>query len=476
MNQQSASNCGSCGLTWRQPHPRTGPREQCGNCGAVRRSGKPGLAEDPQVRSIAAVTEMHLGGMLPSGMHQHLEAMGDEPLNQSSIPRWIVQCAQTARNGNPAPRARGGDDWVLISEKSNPLKADFMLDAVMDVDSQLILAVHVRDPDSLPQDVLKAAAQRAIRPPRRIITNLKKEDIQNHPLRTNMRLAQPVQHGGAADITRNTRLAEIMRVLAKRENPRGKPTREFLQALMEGMQQDLNFYRSISPQNPATPAEQAGIKPRYSSWDQVALEMMQRKNRSETPEGHGNQREQETAKAPAKGMAATADEAVTAPGIPAVGIPETGPKPAGTPAEKTPADGVPASDKPLTGAEQREGGSPGLSGNERLLREVQAFLDEVEPQREIVREALRKHEEATDAAWKLFTSLDSGKPSGPEHEGKKPEPRLLEPSPLEPRLLEPSPLEPLPPEPSPPEPSPPEPRLLEPAPANGQDPNGRSEK
>ena len=405
MNQHR--RCLTCTLVWTQPYPRTGPREQCWNCGAVRYSGRLSLDQDEAVRSIAAAAEMHVAGLLPTIIGKNLELLGEETLSKNHVLRWCRQCTQIAQQDNPAPRTRGGEDWVLVSMKPHPDHLpNLHMDVVMDTDSQLILAVRARSPDETPAEALKTASRGAVRPPKRIITNLKRADIEP-VLRSAIRQTQNVKQDTVANITRNTRLAEVLRALEKRENTRGNPSHEFMQNLLTGIQQDLNFYRSISAQNPTTPSEQAGMKPAYAGWDQVALQLLVRNRGMESVEAYRASRNQtettvETAKREDEGGSA-APRGRVAPGQALVR------QAAQQPVEPEAHQEV---RQPLLQAAQTDENPVQDQGNQRLLLEIRAFLDDVEPQRERVRERLRKHEEATEAAWKLFTSLDSGKPAG----------------------------------------------------------------
>ena len=298
----------------------------------------------------------------------------------------------------------------MISIRANPTRTNFSMEAIMDSDSQLIIAVHVRPDGEPPREIIKMASERTIRPPRKIITNLDQNTIQ-HLLQSGMRQTQTVQHETTAGASRNNRMNELVRILEKRSNSQGSPRREFMQEIMEGIQQDLNFYRSISPQVLKTPAEQLGLKPRYAGWDQVGLELMMQNSRRKNEQEYRQHRST---------MGLMGSSALAEAGENGAG--ENGEKenPVEAPREFNklreagifPKDGVishPVNEHPGSqhGSQTGNGRTDG-SSNEGLLRELYAFLEDIEPQRERVRAALKIKEDATEAAWKLFTSLDAG--------------------------------------------------------------------
>ena len=107
MSQLNVPRCGACGLAWRDPHPRTGPREQCGNCGALKYSGKPGLDEDTDVRRAAAMVELCLAGILPANIGEYLQMLGEEPINRDTIPSWAEAGASGWHGRETSPPGPG---------------------------------------------------------------------------------------------------------------------------------------------------------------------------------------------------------------------------------------------------------------------------------------------------------------------------------------------------------------------------------
>ena len=389
MSTDNANQCARCATQWTdQIYPLKGNREQCGKCGNLRVRLDSPRPTDLAAASMAATMELFTAGVMTFEVNSILHQAGLPWPKEHRNPRRINQFIRLLRENNPPPRVGPGGEWAIAQIYSDSQEGGRNLAIVFDKTSQLIISAGAEPVGSMPGSTLRLALARAKGPPTKITTNILGLSM-NQAIEEQIRQSHAVRRESLDDITRDTRLAEFIRVIELRKKFQGKPTQEFLDNLLEILMQDLNFFRAMSLTNHLSPAQLAGIQPKYQNWEEAAVALTTRNGRPNNLLTHDPSLEE-----------APTHTSMVSPGVSPPG-----------PAVKNP-DGERPTDDAGLAAGLTAGHAPNglvgnsLVGNDILLDELQSFIEQSEAKRDEIRKELDALDDAADAAWKLHASLE----------------------------------------------------------------------
>ena len=244
-------------------HPHRGGRQTCPQCASTRQSLVP--PRQTHTWENAAVMEMYYAGAYPSQINRLLELP-----HLNTTRRWINTATQFALRETAADLSQG-DHWSITQINFRESQNNYRIRIIMETHTQYILRISAALPEDDPEallEIIKKALKRTRNPPEQIILDQETAAYQ-HVIRKALPTA-PLETRTFREIAESTHLQEINGTLEKRRtNTSAKRPREKFQEFLDGLALDLNVFRTTGGPSDPTPAERAGLKPPFSTWDEV---------------------------------------------------------------------------------------------------------------------------------------------------------------------------------------------------------------
>ena len=217
---------------------------------------------------IGASLNMYYGGLSFSDIARHLKETYDNPVNESTVYRWVLDYTVKALNALEPLRPTVCDVWVVDETVVKVGGHNMWFWDVICEESRFLLASHLSRSRTIldVSIVMRRAWQRANKAPRFIIS----DGMPAYPDGIERVFGAYSRHIQAKGITHeiNTNIIERFHGTLKDRTKvlRGFKTIDTAGLILDGFLIHYNFFRPHMTLSNKTPAEVAGIKTPFKTW------------------------------------------------------------------------------------------------------------------------------------------------------------------------------------------------------------------
>ena len=220
---------------------------------------------------IGAALAMFYDGMSLSVVARHLAETHNNPVNPSSVYRWIIKYTTKALNITDRLTPKVGDLWVVDETVLKIGGGNMWFWDMIDDDTRFLLSSHLSKTRQMldVMTVMRRGWQRAGKAPKFILS----DSLGVYPdgiERVFGAYSKHIQTQGFTEAI-NTNLIERFHSTLKTRTRvlRGLKTFDTAELILDGFLVNYNFFRPHMTLANRTPAEVAGIKSPYRNWTDV---------------------------------------------------------------------------------------------------------------------------------------------------------------------------------------------------------------
>ena len=223
------------------------------------------------VEQIGASLNMFYDGLSLADISRHLDETYHNPVNRSSVYRWVVKYTLNALNLLEPLKPNVSDIWVVDETVIKVGGANWWFWDMIDTDTRFLLSSHLSKTRGILDvvTVMRNAWQRTDKAPKVIISDglgVYPDGIE----RVFGAYSKHIQTKGFTDEI-NTNLIERFHSTLKERTKvlRGFKTWDTAELILSGFLINYNFFRPHMTLNDKTPAEVAGIKSPVKNWTEL---------------------------------------------------------------------------------------------------------------------------------------------------------------------------------------------------------------
>jgi len=240
----------------------------CLKCGRKFNAKDAPYKKQTPVEQIGSALDMFYDGLSFQDIARHLEHTYNNPVNESTVYRWVMSYTEKAVNILGKLRPKVSDTWVVDETVIKVGGDNWWFWDVIDEDTRFLLTSHLslsrttRDASSL----MEKAWKRTNKAPKVIISDKLYAYLDGIETVFGADTEHIQSKGMTADI--NTNLIERFHGTLKDRTKviRGFKTIETALVILDGFLIHYNFFRPHMTLRNQTPAEIAGIKLPYKTW------------------------------------------------------------------------------------------------------------------------------------------------------------------------------------------------------------------
>jgi len=224
-----------------------------------------------EVEQIGASLNMFYDGLSFADIARHLEETYGNPVNRSTVYRWVIKYTTDALNLLEPLKPKVSDTWVVDETVIKVGGSNWWFWDIIDEDTRFLLASHLSRSRGMLDvaTVMRRAWKRADKAPRFIISDA----LGVYPDGIERIFGAYSRHIQAKGITHeiNTNIIERFHGTLKERTKvlRGFKTIDTAELILDGFLIHYNFFRPHMTLNNKTPAEVAGIKAPVRNWTEL---------------------------------------------------------------------------------------------------------------------------------------------------------------------------------------------------------------
>lgn len=264
----------------------TGQRLLCRDCGRTFMHSDALPTMRTPADEIASAMNMYYEGMSLNAIRRHIrQTTGNYP-SDSTVYEWTVKFGKIAVKEAARYQPQVGDIWIcdetyvqvdqsnakVANPYSKSRKAKWLIlwDCI-DADSRFLLASHITTTRGTEdaQELMEKASKRAGKAPKVVVTDKLRAYLNGIELT----FGADTKHkqGALFEIENNTSLIERFHSSLKSRTKvmRALKNKDTLQKFTDGWMVHYNFLRSHEALDNRTPAEKAGVKYPYKTWQEI---------------------------------------------------------------------------------------------------------------------------------------------------------------------------------------------------------------
>ncbi len=243
----------------------------CKKCGRKFTAKDAPVGMRTPTEQIGASLNMFYDGLSLSDIARHLGETYDNPVNSSTVYRWIIRYTSEAIRTLEPLKAMVGNTWVVDETVIKVGGDNLWFWDVIDEDTRFLLASHLSKSRAIPDvmTVMHRARKRAGKSPRFIISDKLWAYVDGIERIFGADAKHIQSQGMTADI--NINLIERFHGTVKERTKvlRGFKTLESAELILDGFLIHYNFFRPHMTLRNKTPAEVAEIKAPCRNWTDV---------------------------------------------------------------------------------------------------------------------------------------------------------------------------------------------------------------
>ena len=266
-------NCKFCGSTDIMKYGiRNGVQNYiCKKCGRKFTAKDAPVGMRTPTEQIGASLNMFYDGLSLSDIARHLDETYNNPINPSTVYRWIIRYTSEAIRILEPLKPIVGNTWVVDETVIKVSGANWWFWDIIDDDTRFLLASHLSRGRTILDvaTVMRRAWKRADKAPKFIIS----DSLGVYPDGIERIFGAYSKHIQAKGITADININLIERfhgtIKERTKVLRGFKTLESAELILDGFLIHYNFFRPHMTLRSKTPAEVAGIKTPYKSWTDI---------------------------------------------------------------------------------------------------------------------------------------------------------------------------------------------------------------
>ena len=193
---------------------------------------------------------------------------GQPPVKTPTVLRWTRDHTQAAIKESQKYRPRCGPAWMILQSRFDNANTPYYAWTITDVASQYILATQISETPVLDSKLARAAIQIASTPPRSVIINTQTNQFLTE-ISKEFRAPVTIEE----DLTSTPTGEKMTQIhlaikLKHKQFTRNRRNMEAINTTMAGIALVHNLFERSQALG-STPAEAAGITPRFTSWADV---------------------------------------------------------------------------------------------------------------------------------------------------------------------------------------------------------------
>ena len=252
----------------------------CKACGRVFIAKDAPYHMQTSIEQIGAALNMFYDGMSLSAIANHLKETYNNPVNASTVYRWLIRYTFIAITTLEALQPKVSDTWIVDETVIKVGGHKLWFWDIIDEGTRFLLASHLSKSRTTldAATVMRRAWQRAGKAPRFIISDQLQAYIDGIELVFGAEAIHIQSRGFTEDI--NTNIIERFHgtVKARTKVLRGFKTYDTAEHLLDGFLIHYNFFRPHMTLNNFTPAKVAGIRASVANWTDIV-----RQNKTSLP-------------------------------------------------------------------------------------------------------------------------------------------------------------------------------------------------